>query len=373
MRWLGVVLCWLALSGQAWAQSNVIGGGFWGDAKAAITYTGPIDAVGTAATAAYSCSRAPRAAVVSSNACILRRASDSTSQTINYLANGNFDVASANTFAGTDATCQGSTTGSSTTIAFTSCSSTPHVGSTLTGTGITQPSYIASCGAFGAGAGSCTLNIAQNIAVAETVAMQYGLYASTLYDGSGGTNNATQSTAGSQPQWFPNCGSTVNSKPCLYFNGSQSMTATVAMAASTTWTGVVERTNVAASQQGYTGNFSGGGAAAIGFTNAANTALLYNGSANVTATANDNVLHSFQDVANNSTGEIYVDGTGTTGSPGAGVTGTSIGIASIGGTTQQLFGYIGEVINWSNLAFSAAQAGNECHNQRLYYITGGSC
>ena len=154
-------------------------------APPAPTYTGPGDIVASA-TAWYGLRGYNAAYATGSNKSInVRRASDNTTQDILILSNGNLDIASANTFAGTDATCQGSTTGLSVTIAFTSCSATPKAGDTVTGTGISQPEYLTACGTFTAGAGSCTLTTAQNIGVAETVTMQVAMFVTKAYDQSG--------------------------------------------------------------------------------------------------------------------------------------------------------------------------------------------
>jgi hypothetical protein len=88
------------------------------------SYTGPGDIASGASL--WVGLRAYRAsyATGSNPALIVRRAKDNTTQTINILSNGALDVASAASFAGTDATCSGSTAGSSTTLTVTGCSGT---------------------------------------------------------------------------------------------------------------------------------------------------------------------------------------------------------------------------------------------------------
>ena len=191
----------------------------------AATYSGPGDIV-SGATAWYGLRAYNAAYATGSNKAInVRRASDNTTQDFLILASGALDIASANTFAGTDATCTG--TISSTTLTCASASSTPHAGSTLTGTGITQPSYIVSCGTFTGGAGTCTLNASQTVSVGETITMQYGLYVTEAYDQSGNTHHATQATAADQPHLLPTC---VNALPCLAYSSSvMVLTATVAV------------------------------------------------------------------------------------------------------------------------------------------------
>ena len=201
------------VSCQVDAQSVMFPGPGLGVSVAA-AYTGPGDVVSGAlgwwGLRAYNMAYATG----SNNAANIRRASDNSTMNIVILSSGAFDIATANTFAGTDATCSGSTSGSSKTIAFTGCSSTPTANDTVSGSGITQPSLIVSCGTFVAGAGSCTLNAAQNISVAETVTMQVAIYVTELNDQTGTGNNLTQGTNASQPQLLPTCSTGL---PCFYF------------------------------------------------------------------------------------------------------------------------------------------------------------
>lgn len=180
------------------------------------TYVGPGDALTGAA--AWWGLRAYNGAYATSlgNAIQVRRASDNTTQNVPVLFSGTLNVASANTFAGTDATCTG--TIASTTATLTSCSATPKAGDTVSsGVGITQPSFIVSCGTFTSGAGTCTLNAAQTVSSAETIVFQVALYAAQLYDQTGNGWTLAQATAGNQALFLPIC---LNSLPCLYFNGS---------------------------------------------------------------------------------------------------------------------------------------------------------
>lgn len=335
-------------------------------------YTGPGDVV-SGASAWYSCSRGYSTAYStgSNNGCNLRRASDNTTQDIVILSNGNFDVVSANTFAGTDATCQGSTTGLSVTIAFTSCSATPKAADTVTGSGISQPEYLTACGSFVGGAGSCTLTTAQNIGVAETVTMQVALYVTEAYDQSGNTNHMLQATAANQPQWLPNC---VNSVPCM----STSPGGTVQLAAASfatgtqpmTFSGVAERFGNTTTENDLYFAFSGGGNATSIFYLGVNTFKEFAGSSSAGVTASDNAWHSLQGTFNGTSSQLSIDGTATTVNPSTGGSQTP-SVLFNKANNQSL--YMPEAGIWNSLAFSGTQLTNMCHNEFTYYATATSC
>lgn len=341
-------------------------------------YTGPGDTV-SGADLWYSCTRGYSAAYStgSNKGCNLRRASDNTTQDINILSNGNFDTASANTFAGTDATCQGSTTGLSVTIAFTSCSATPKAADTVTGSGISQPEYLTACGSFVGGAGSCTLTTAQNIGVAETVTMQVALFATEAYDQSGANAcsaapcHVLQATASAQPQWLPSC---INSLPCLVFASaaSQRLLVTgptiaiplsmsfVAWAPSSSSPGTVIGSNNASTPlTGYH------------FSTTANVASISTGATRIEATATDGVFHAVQGLFNGTSSVINVDGTDTT--TAANLSASFAGSIVIGGLSGSFSNnMISEAGVW-NSGFSSGNRTSVCHNQFLYYGTATSC
>lgn len=343
-------------------------------------YTGPGDVV-SGATAWHSCVRGYSAAYStgSNNGCNLRRASDNAAQDIVILSNGNFDVASANSFAGTDATCQGSTSGLSTTIAFTSCSATPKAADTVTGSGISQPEYLTACGSFVGGAGSCTLTTAQNIGVAETVTMQVALFVTKAYDQSGSNActsapcNAAQATAGNQPQWLPNC---FNALPCVIGNGSSQRLISVtftALAVPGTYS-VVSQVNAARSSFAtiYAAGDSGGGGWTYQAWNSANQQGLA-GSGNITVTSiTDGIPHPAQGLVNGASSILNIDGTDHTGTVGNANSDTSIGILSTKDNSNLLNGWFMEGGLWPS-GFSGTQRTNVCHNEFSYYATGTSC
>ena len=151
----------------------------------------------------------------SNNALNVRRASDNATANIVILSNGNLDVATAATFAGTDATCTSGSASNSTTLALTGCSSTPTKGDSVLGTvatgSLVQPAYIESVGSFTGGAGNVVLNVKQTVTL-SSVTLQVGLYVTELYDQTGNGYSPTQSTAAQQPKLQLSC---LNNLPCI--------------------------------------------------------------------------------------------------------------------------------------------------------------
>lgn len=331
-------------------------------AAAGPAYSGPGDVV-AGATGWWSVARGYSAAYStgSNKGANLRRASDNTTQDILILSNGNFDSASANTFAGTDATAQGSTTGLSTTMACTSASATPKVGDTVTGTGITQPCYVTAVGSFVAGAGNVTLNATQNIGVAETITFQVALFVTKLYDQSGHGNDMTQATNGSQPQWLP---SGPNGKPFMLFNGGQDIdTGSVAWGAQPqSFAMVVERTGNFTSFQNYMWSADG---IAIDGANSANTLYTSAGSAQ-TWTMSDSAWHAVQVVANGASSAVVVDSTQNAANIGGS---SGSGQQHFGSGAQNLTGNVSEGGRWAGVAFSSGQQTSLHTNLSAFYGT----
>ena len=263
---------------------------------------------------AYSCAKATALA----NAINVRRASDNTTQDVPLLSGGGLNIASANTFAGPDGgagTCTASTSGSSTTLTISVCttSATLHAGDTLTCSSCVQPLYIVSLGTFtgtGAGAsGTVTLNIAQTIS-SQTVTSQVALYIHLWYDQSGNAITQTQATNANQAQLLPNCGTFSNSHPCSVWTTASSQVYSGTLGGSITQpfstTGVAARTG---NTSNYTEYLGGDNTSAMGWPNTTNTAYVASAAtANVTATASDNATHSIQGVLNNTNSFIVVDG-----------------------------------------------------------------
>jgi hypothetical protein len=368
----------LALATGGWIGDGTVGTSF------GASYVGAGDVV-SGATAWFGL-RAYNAAYASgSNAAInLRRASDNhtcnllitTSGGLGNTANcstGGDNGQSAAAWAGTDITCSGSTTGSSTTLAVTGCSANSVVGTDpISGTGITQPAYVTSC-SITAGTGTCTMNVAQNIAVAETVTFQVALLVTEIYDQSGSNFcssapcNVSQSTATKQPQLLPGC---IGTQPCLYFNRTNTQglsNSTTTTITSMTIAGVALRITAAA------GNMlsfaTGGGTTSLQFTGAANTTEIFLDNVGTTATETDGTLHSIIGVANGASpaSVVNVDGTETTGSTGTSVStaGIGFGVNTVG--TNSFGGYMPEGGWWNSTAFTSTQRTNICKNAQSYY------
>jgi hypothetical protein len=363
-RLLALLLCLVPLSAAAFWQSR--DSNYNSSIASGSSYTGPGDVV-SGATAWYGL-RAYNAAYAtgSNNALNVRRASDNTTQNIVILSNGNLDIATANTFAGVDATASATAT-ASTTLGLTGASSTPHVGSTITGTGVTQPCYIVSVGTFTGGSGTVVVNQAQTLA-AVSISMQYGLYITEAYDQSGNSNNATQGTASAQPQLLPNA---INGLPAMGFRGAQYLTASAVFSGLPgSVSAVAERTGVFTSYSEIIDPLPG---SSFDFANTANTVHLYNGSGGLTATAADSQAHSLQglfaSVGSGGISTIVVDGSATTGGTGDTVTSGNSAIGATNSGADPLTGLIGQVGAWGGTLFTSTQYGNLRSNDKSFWNT----
>lgn len=361
MRW-STFAPLLALASPSWAAPHPLLLGIGNNGVVASAYVGPGDIV-SGATAWYGLRAYNAAYATGSNKAInVRRASDNTTQDILILSNGNLDIASANTFAGTDATA--SCTSSGTTMACTGASSTPHVGSTITdGGNVTQPCYATAVGTFTGGAGNVTTNGCGTVGVAQSTTFQYGLYVTEVYDQSGNALHQTQATAANQPQLFPLC----STLPCMYFSGAKSF------AYSSTFTSLNQPYSTSD-----VATFTGSGNkdiiqfvnSTVGYGTSANHVFIFAGSAR-TASATDNSSHAVQSIFNGASSVISVDNTETTISPGSNTTGAnSLKIGT--GNDGTFLGYIWEAGVWPS-AISAGNRTSMCHNQFVYWGTSTSC
>jgi hypothetical protein len=314
----------------------------------------------------------------SNNAIKYRRTSDNTTQNGVILTNGKFDIASANTFAGPDGgtgVCTGSTSGSSTTLTISTCSTsaTLHQYDTLTCSSCSQPVFIASVGTFsgtGSGAsGTVILNIAQNI-TSQSITSQFGLFVAEAYDQTGNGNNLLQATTSAQPQLLPSC---LNGLPCMFFLRS----ATQFLSTSTTITGsqpnisfstVVQRLPPLAS---FMSVFGVGSQVEMYGASATNELLMYAGTgAGVVVT--DSAFHSLQGVYNGGSSVFNIDGTDNTLS--VGTNGYSSQTLYLGNdaTTDPWGGDITEFGLWPD-QFSSGNRTSLCHNQYAFWGTATSC
>lgn len=297
------------------------------------------------------------------NAVQVRRASDNTTANIPVLASGSLNVATATTFAGTDATCTATIAG--TTLSVSACASgTLHVNDPISGVGITQPAYISAIGTCASPPGTCTLNAAQTVSTAETVTAQVALFVPEVYDQSGNGRNATQATASLQPQLLPIC---VSGNPCLSYVGSgQTLLWTVPALSTSTITAVAERNGQFTTQSSIiftpSPNYT-----QLSFYAPANTIEVYNG-VTFSAAQTDSVFHSFIAAINT----MAVDGVSTGGLSNMNITG---GTATLGAATAgsaALSAFITEVGVWSS-TFTSANVTAVCHNQTSFWGMSGSC
>lgn len=333
-------------------------------------YTGPGDIVASASIW-VSCTRGYSTAYSTgtNKACNARRASDNSTQDINILSNGNLDVASYNTFVGTDAT--GTCTIATTTLSCTGLGSTLHANDLITGTGITNPCILSSPGSLVGGAQTATAQIAGTtnscgtVSVGETVVAQVAAFATKAYDQSGNSHDASQATAGNQPQVLPVC---INNQPCLYLIAASAQ-------------GLTSSTNVSASQpftQSFVVQFIGSGVQSPLFVtgnvvcvdhSGANTVQLFAGSFGGAVTVNDSTWNSFQAIFNGASSVEFVNGTSHSQSPGAG--NLAAGTVTVGGSSScggAINGTMGEIGLWGS-GFSAGNQSSMHANQSAFYGT----
>ena len=384
MRWLLLLLvCLIGPANAQLAQTHAGG--------AAFVFSGACQTAAGAPAVWYGLRACSAAYATGSNPGItVRRGSDNTTQNINILANGNLDVASANTFAGTDATA--SCTISTTTATCSGASSTPHVGDTITGAGLTQPCFATAVGTFAGGAGTVTVGGGNNgaapcgtISVGETLTFQWGLFVTTLWDQSGngtacfdGASNvtceATQATNSRQPWFLPNC----PLLPCIRGDGTNFELAShevkTGSALPVSIEVVYERlSNILAFGTAY----DWANDAAIFSSSSANNSSLYDGNTASNFAASDNASHViigvFNSVASTSIGSVDGVDVSTTLNPGTNPlqNGQDQWVFAHG-ETQFFNGYWYEAGIWFN-GFSSATRTAMCHNAFAYWGTSVSC
>ncbi len=342
--------------------------------KAVSSYTGPGDIV-SGATAWYGL-RAYNAAYAASagKAVSLRRASDNTTCDFNVATSGALGVSASGcsagsglslaAFATTDATCTG-TAASSTTLTVTGCSSTPHVGSTITGTGFSQPVY-ATAVSVSAGSGTITMNTAQTVTSASTT-LTYALFIPTWYDQSGNGSDATQATAGNQPQLIP---SYSGARPCVRFsiansNGLFSTISTLTQPTSYSFVWSAVTTINGGGTQSLMSTFSSGSQQQV-YYNAATQLVLYSGSFLTDPnTYSINTKYATSALFNNASSNIKTNSFTTSGSTSTGGTSTTLGLGSRPGNSYQMDGYMCEGGVWPS--DTSASFATMISNQRAYW------
>ncbi len=275
-----------------------------------------------------------------------------------------------------DATCTGTIAG--TTLSCTGASGTPHVGSMLSGTGLSTAGVaaswqIVSCGAFVAGTGTCTVGAGTPaVGTPETITMAWPSLINLLYDQTGGGNTISNGSNNFKPVLFFPC---FGSRPCVFFNGQANrpnLTALngITIAQPYTISLVADRQTSTAATQALFGTFTGA-TILLGFSSSANLATQYAGTLQ-TGAANDNATHAIQGVYNGASSVLNIDGTGATTNPGA--AGWSNLTPEIGtnASAQYFRGPAAEFGIWSG-AFSTAQQTAMCHNQYTFWTTATSC
>lgn len=379
-----LLLCALPASAQMLMLHYGMGSG------SGSTYVGPGD-VNPSATAWFGLRGYSRAAAVAgtTKAVNIRRAADNhtcdlliiSSGALGSTANcssGADNGQSALAFAGTHGTCTGTTSG--TTLTCTGATVTPAVLDMISAVG-TYGLYIASCGTFTGGAGTCTLGApaSPDISTPETFTFINSLRLTTFYDQSGSGINVAQVTANSQPAFNP-----------IGYNATQPVISTGTTTALQTGscgscrilyaTGVAARQISLTTQQDIFSQFDSvnNTSGQTMYWTSANTMNISSGTAVgvVSATASDLVVHSFQGVFNGASSVLRVDDTETAGTISAdGGAVNFFCVAEQGGTcadVNQIQGLYTEVGLWPAIANGTVRT-SMCNNMRLYWGTPGSC
>jgi hypothetical protein len=397
MRWLFLLLA--LLCGSAHAQGTASGvprclgpvsayspgcSGVYGPGATATAYTGPGD-IQSGATLfigvrGYS---GAYAATGTGKAFNIRRASDNATQDIVILTSGALDIASYNTFVGTDATA--SCTISGTSMACSGASGTIHVGDPVTGAGITNPCIVTVTD----GSTTATVSLAEKIvattcgtvAVAEPVTFQVAGFIPKAYDQSGNGNDLAQAVAGSQLQFHPNCG---DGFPCILSKNGEGRFFTAATIASTSLTymeAVVNRVDIPtafAQLIAQTDSVLAANANQIDWNSTTPNQIRLFSSSGFTATVNDNSWHGVQGlIAGASPNSIIAsDCTQTPGTSATGISYTKINVLSFlaNGVSGQNppNAYLHEAGAWAATPASSVLT-SQSHNIRLYYGTPGAC
>lgn len=341
-------------------------------AAAASGYTGPGDVVGSAVVwyglRGYS---AAYAAPGTGNSVNVRRASDNATQDIVILTTGAVDIASYNTFVGTDATASCTVAGTS--AACTGASATIHVGDPVTGTGLTNPCVVTATN----GSTTATISLAGTttscgtVAVAATFTFQVAGFLPTIYDQSSNTRNCIQATSGTQPQLFPLGGGTGGLLPTILYKSTNCTTsATVTVSQPNTWQTMAQRASNFTTSQTMVGSST---KQVLQYKSSTNAISVFAGSS-TTATASDSAYHALMAIVNGASSTLNVDDTPGTVSAGANALSTNtISICTDGFGTSNCNAVLqGEQALWAS-GLNSTQQTNICHNVRLYWGTPGSC
>jgi len=337
-------------------------------------YVGPLDAAGVTAVATY-CLRACSAANATGAVNVVNIRNGVTNSTYNIvaLASGALDTATLISDLGTDTTCTSATAAGTTSLVLSGCSGTnalPHAGDTFTGvaaTGsITRGGYLASCGTFTGGAGTCTMNAAQTF-TSSSLAFQPGAYITERYNQSGNGHNCSQATGSEQAQLMLFGGGPSGTVPYELYSGAQYCTATITNTAqplTISWVG--ERTaSFTTIQNVFNTNSSGTLEIRDAFSGSANSMSIYAGTLSSTLTAADSVWHSEQSTYNGTSSAAYLDGTNNSGivaSGGTNSTSTTLYIGVNQSFASYFSGNLFEFIIFTS-SLSSSQNKSLCLNQ----------
>lgn len=274
-----------------------------------------------------------------------------SSSNIKILSSGYLDVASANSFAGTDCTATSGSATASTTLAVVGASSTPNVGDTLTATvatgSLVQPALVLAVGTFTGGSGTVTLLTPQTCTLTSLV-FQNWLVVNQLYDQSGNANVMTNASVSTSPWFLPDGG---DGKPAMYSDGSRALQASTLVGGpitANTLLAVMKRTGNFTTDGSWISTRGASNTPGLKSSTSANTADVFAG-AFLTAPATDNVRHVLITVPSGASGTLTVDGSTTTGNTGTGgaSAGTALGVFrdASGGSTPT--GIMWECAGWS--------------------------
>jgi hypothetical protein len=208
-----------------------------------------------------------------------------------------------------------------------------------------------------------------DVATATSFCAATTCFVDTIYD-QVGTHTLIQATTTAQPQLTFNCLNTT--LPCLTFTAASTQFlsgAFTTIAQPNTFSFVAERTG-AATMGAVLGADN---AAQAGFNAVANQAFIFAGTTQAVS-ATDSALHATQAVMQGATSTMNVDGT-LSGSLSAGTSSiaTPLQLGASGVGTNPLNGLFGEAIVFGGIAVPPTNQTTLCHNQRLYWGSGGTC
>ncbi len=248
-------------------------------------------------------------------------------------------------------------------------SGTVNNGDYLTGVGIAPGTHITSLGTGSGGTGTYNLSISNTVSSGETITLTNGRV-SKLYDQTGGGRHLVQATDGNRPRLVFNATGSV--LPGLYFlvaSGSQIQLSAIQPSVPQPFTvshvfNKTPSTAVYGIQQRFTVNTQG--SSSLG--SAANSYGINAGSTlNRTTGVNDAAWHATQDIYQNTTSSINVDGATTSGTAGTGTAGSGgSGVWEIGDLTNKFGGFIPEVGLWP-VKFAAGDITAMNSNQHSYW------